>query len=265
MTTETEAPKRVFAAIAAVMGELNAVAKDGYNQKQKYKFRSIEAVCNALHPLLAKFKLFFVPEVLGEPAVTDGVNEKGTKWIHVVLRVKYTFYSAEDGSSFVAVVPGQAVDYGDKACNKAMSFAEKLALSQVFCIPTADIAPDGDADSPSMGGRAPSGSQHLPASNGGKPPFTEPKKPSQLDKDKQAFIEECAAMSARDCKGWVLSREDCGKLYLQGRMLCGNPEATVAEVTTWMREQATLGLVVDTDSGEVLGAELKAKETTEAA
>ena len=44
--------------------------------------------------------------------------------------------TAEDGSYEEVTTFGEAIDFGDKAFNKAMSQALKYCLFQVFCIPT---------------------------------------------------------------------------------------------------------------------------------
>lgn len=52
--------------------------------------------------------------------------------------------SADDGSSHIVEVYGEALDSGDKGTAKAMSAAYKLAMLQAFCIPVQDSV---DADS----------------------------------------------------------------------------------------------------------------------
>ena len=66
---------------------------------------------------------------------------------YVTCKIKFTFY-AEDGSFVESTIVGEAMDTGDKATNKAMAIAYKYACFQVFCIPTADMVDDPDAESP---------------------------------------------------------------------------------------------------------------------
>ncbi len=141
-------PGKIYKAIPAIMGELGSVPKDGHNTHQNYHFQSIDSICGKLQPLLQKHGVFYVPTVIGEPKVSFQTSQKkGTTYVHVVLVVQYTFY-ADDGSRLdpPLTVVGEAMDYQDKAVNKAMAFAQKLALKQLFCIPPGI---DGDADSPS--------------------------------------------------------------------------------------------------------------------
>jgi len=126
----------IYKAIPAIMAEIEAIAKNRKNEAQGYKFRGIDDVYNELHPLLAKYKVFTVPEVLEEKDDTV-TTAKGSTLFYRLLKIKYTFF-AEDGSSVVAVVRGEGMDSGDKASNKAMAVAHKYALMQIFAIPTED-------------------------------------------------------------------------------------------------------------------------------
>lgn len=135
----------IYESINAVMKDCGFIAKNDRNEQQKYKFRGIDAVMNALNPALIKNKVFVVPEVLDQHR-EERTSAKGGLLIYSIIKVKYTFY-AEDGSSVSAVVTGEGMDSGDKASNKAMSAAFKYACFQTFCIPTEEMK-DADYDSP---------------------------------------------------------------------------------------------------------------------
>ena len=137
--------KNIFETINAVMEEIGAVGKNSRNEKQKYMYRGVDDVMNALNPAFIKHKLFMVPEVVSQKREErQTANEKNL--IYSVLSVKYTFY-AEDGSSIYTIVPGEGMDSSDKASNKAMSAAFKYACFQTFCIPTEEMQ-DPDAETP---------------------------------------------------------------------------------------------------------------------
>lgn len=143
-TTRTKTTmSQIFKAMAAVMADMEAIGKDQKNQQQGFKYRGIDQVYNALHPLLAKHKIFTTPEVL-EKQRDERVNKNGTVLAFVSLRIKYTFW-CEDGSSVSCIVEGEGMDSGDKASNKAMAIGHKYALLQTFCIPTEDMD-DPDAE-----------------------------------------------------------------------------------------------------------------------
>jgi hypothetical protein len=131
----------IFQAIPAAMADIEAIAKTRNNTAQNFKFRGIDDVYNALHEVLAKHKIFTVPEVVSRES-SERETKTGSVLFYEKIRMKYVFYAA-DGSSVVAVVEGIAMDSGDKAGNKAMSVAHKYALLQVFCIPTEE---DKDPD-----------------------------------------------------------------------------------------------------------------------
>ena len=136
----------IYESITKVIADCPAIAKDSRNtQGNGYMYRGIDAVMNVFQPLLAKYKIFVVPQVL-ESVREERTTTKGANLIYSVLKVKYTFY-AEDGSYVEAVVQGEGMDSGDKASNKAMSVAFKYAMFQVFCIPT-DEMKDPDAETP---------------------------------------------------------------------------------------------------------------------
>lgn len=135
----------IYKAISAVLSDVGAVGKDGQNTFDKYKYRSIDAVMNAMHPAMAKHGVFVTPEVL-EQSREERSSKNGGVLIYSITKVKYTFYTA-DGSSVTATVIGEGMDKGDKSMNKAMSAAFKYALFQVFCIPTEEFV-DSETGSP---------------------------------------------------------------------------------------------------------------------
>lgn len=135
---------KVYQCINAVQQELSiiGIGKDQKNTQQGFKFRGIDDVLNALSPLLSKYGLCILPNVLSRE-VTERVTAKGSTLFYVAVKVEYVFVSAEDGSKHVTTVYGEAMDSGDKATNKALSAAYKYACIQAFCIPTEG---DNDAD-----------------------------------------------------------------------------------------------------------------------
>ena len=139
-------PGKIYAAIAGVIADVGFVAKDKINKQQGFKYRSVDDVFNALHPALAKNKVFIVPRILERNCATIGKTQKGADMIKVVCKIKFTFF-AEDGSSVESVIVGEGLDTGDKATNKAMAAAYKYACFQVFCIPTEELMNDPDGES----------------------------------------------------------------------------------------------------------------------
>lgn len=135
----------IYQSITKIMEEVPSIGKNQRNKTQGFMYRGIDDVMNALQPLLAKNKVFIVPEIL-EQTREERVTSKGGNLIYSICKIKYKFY-AEDGSSIEAIIIGEGMDSGDKATNKAMAIAMKYALFQVFCIPT-DEMKDPDSETP---------------------------------------------------------------------------------------------------------------------
>src|SRR5262245_37408034 len=145
----------IYRLIPEIMKAIGAVGKEGTNKQQGYKFRSIEDVMNAAHPVLATHGVFCAPEVIShESQDRQSFNREGEAKtsIRVSALIRHTFW-ASDGSSVPVVTLGEGIDSFDKASNKAMSFAYKYAMCELFCIPTEDFA-EGDKDSPPAGAKA---------------------------------------------------------------------------------------------------------------
>jgi ERF superfamily len=142
--------KKVYLAISAVMAALakSGISKDRVNQDQKYKFRGIDDVYNALAPVLSDAKLVILPRVLRRE-VAERQSNKGSIFNYVVLEVEFDIVCADDGSSHTVKTYGEAMDFSDKATNKAMSAAYKYMAMQVFCIPT-EGDNDNDADATTL-------------------------------------------------------------------------------------------------------------------
>ena len=138
---------KIYELIGAAMRKVGAIGKDStatnINGKQMYKFRGIDAVYNALNPVMSDLGLFITPEVL-EQTREERKTTNGGNLIYSILRVRFTMY-APDGSNVSGVVTGEGMDSGDKASNKAMSAAMKYFCFQTFMIPTEEMV-DPDAD-----------------------------------------------------------------------------------------------------------------------
>ena len=146
MSGEKMREPMIYAAICGVMEDIKAIGKDTLNKTQGFKYRSIDAVMNALNPAMIKHKIFCAPEVI-EQIREERTTGKGSTLIYSVCKIKYRFFTV-DGSSVDVVVVGEGMDSGDKATNKAMSVAFKYACFQTFCIPTENLIDDPDADTP---------------------------------------------------------------------------------------------------------------------
>lgn len=161
----TEQPT-IHQALSKVMGDVQAVKKDSKNQAQRFNFRGIDAVMNAVGPALRKHGVTILPEDV-DVHRTNGTTANGKQTAEVVVKVTYRVYGPS-GDSIHGKVAAEAMDFGDKAIAKAMSVAYRTFLLQALTIPTDE--PDPDSESFERG--APSGiggsqrNRGLPAEQG---------------------------------------------------------------------------------------------------
>lgn len=146
----------IYTALAAVMADCDHVAKRDRNEHQRFLFRGIDAVVNAVGPVLRKHGVMVVPNV--EHVTYDQVSTStGKPATACRVLATYTFY-APDGSSIDTRVAAEAWDNGDKAAPKAMSVAFRTALLQALALPTDEPDPDSQTYERAHGPAA-SGSQ----------------------------------------------------------------------------------------------------------
>ena len=129
----------IVEAMAAVMSDVQAVAKSDRNDFHKFNFRGIDAVVNAVGPALRKHGVVVVPSVDSvDYAQVQTSNDKTSTACRVV--VTYTFWH---GNTYLPCqVAAEAWDHGDKATPKAMSVAFRTALLQALSLPTDEPDPD---------------------------------------------------------------------------------------------------------------------------
>lgn len=134
---------QIIELITKVMNDAGAVRKQDFNTHQKFNFRGIDAIINAVSPALRKHGVIIFPEVLNAEYESVQVGQNRTPMGCARLLVKYTF-AAPDGSIIETVVAAESMDSGDKATPKAMSVAFRTALIQTLCLPTDETDPDAD-------------------------------------------------------------------------------------------------------------------------
>lgn len=178
-----EAAGKIYQAIPAIMGELDAIGKNKRNTQQGFMYRGVDDVMNAINPALVKNKVFIVPEILDQ-AREERQSNKGNNLIYSICRIRFKFF-AEDGSSVEAVTIGEGMDSGDKATNKAMAVAFKYACFQIFCIPTEEMS-DPDADSHNVQPKGETSNRGSGSRNGGRQGNNAPKAGSRTQGNTRA-------------------------------------------------------------------------------
>jgi hypothetical protein len=139
----SEATKQIVYLLSKIGAEVGPVGKAGYNEGQRYNFRGIDHIVNAAAAAFHKHQVVVTSQWLSvhdEPVESN----KGASGYRVTGLVHFTF-NAPDGSTLACTTRGEAIDYGDKASNKAHSAAKKYALVDVLCLPTDE--PDADESS----------------------------------------------------------------------------------------------------------------------
>lgn len=140
---KTEGPTGlIYQRMAAALPDVEAVSKSRKNAEQKYAYRGAEDIMNAIHPVLAKHKIFIVQD-WEEMIQKDGESSKGSKFTETTMKMVFNF-TTDDGSSIAVRVPSQGRDYGDMGVYKCMTMAFKYALAFTFCVPFAQL--DGAED-----------------------------------------------------------------------------------------------------------------------
>ena len=97
-----------------------------------FAYRGIDDVYAAVSPLLA------ANSVIVRPVTIERLEDvQAGKMRLVRINVQYEAISAEDGSSVTFAGIGEGCDTSDKAAGKALSYAYKTAIFQLFAVPVA--------------------------------------------------------------------------------------------------------------------------------
>lgn len=135
---------KVYAAICQVSDTLRA---EGIGKRQgiglKFAYRSIEDVLFSLSPLLVKAHLCIYPIKVEQINHQILPTSKSSQRL-VQLLITYRVSCSDDGSYIDCQSIGDGMDSSDKATGKAMSYAYKSLMFQLFCIPIQG-QPDPDA------------------------------------------------------------------------------------------------------------------------
>ena len=117
--------------------------KVSYLQKdasvQGYKAITHDAVTSAVRPHFIEQGIMILPSQTGSSVVDVGETKSGTTIIRYTGNYEVKFVNIEDSQdSFIVEVEAHAMDQGDKAPGKAMSYAVKYALLKVLSIETGE-------------------------------------------------------------------------------------------------------------------------------
>jgi hypothetical protein len=130
-------------ALVSVRSDIGVIGKAERNTQQGFMFRGVDTILNKVGPAMEVHGVNCYP-VLQSLDTRDITSSKGTRMREVTVTVAY-HYVGPEGDEFVAVVPGESTDAGDKAVSKAMSVALRTSHIQTFQIPTGHADPDSQS------------------------------------------------------------------------------------------------------------------------
>lgn len=133
----------VYEAWGRVMDEVRSIGKESRNAQQGFNFRGIDAVMDAVGPVLRKHGVTVVPIAI-EHEAERYETAKGGKMVNRLAKMQFTVFGPR-GDHFGGVTYGEAADSGDKAMTKAESVALRTFLLQALMIPTGDPDPDSES------------------------------------------------------------------------------------------------------------------------
>lgn len=124
--------------IARVMGDLQRVPKDGFNEHSKYHYATESAIVDTIRPLLAKHNLAFFVAGVDEPAITEGKTRSGATNYMTTVRVHFMLLDGDSGESITVPVYGSGIDMAEKGLYVAYTAAKKYALLLTFMVSTGE-------------------------------------------------------------------------------------------------------------------------------
>src|SRR4030095_5546634 len=155
---------KLFAKIAAVMGQIRTLEKTGHNSFDKYDYIHADLVAQRIGSALAAAGVTFLPSVTGCDT-SEYTPGKGTTNFRTVVTMQLTFGCTETGATWTSLWAGEAIDRSDKSITKAITSSVKYFLLKT-CLLGGGEEEDADADSPIVETRKATPAKPLPANNG---------------------------------------------------------------------------------------------------
>lgn len=135
---KAEEALNIYQRINAISKEAGALAPEAKGGVP-FAFRGIDGTVAHLTPFMHKYGVFNTSQVLSH-VVTE--REAGSRVVKTTqVEVEFEFF-APDGTSVKQVTPGLADDFGDRSTAQAMSVAYRIALLQLFHLPTHSKEPE---------------------------------------------------------------------------------------------------------------------------
>lgn len=228
----------IYEQLAAVMADCTHVLKKDRNEHQRFLFRGIDAVVNAVGPVLRKHAVIVMPQIR-ECTYETVVTTTGKPSTACRVLVDYVFVSGRDGSTVVASVAAEAWDAGDKATPKAMSVAMRTALLQALALPTDEPDPDSHTHERASGGEGRPADPAAPAGGGTTRVARAGKMSTEQNAKLHMILKDLCGDDREKARVWV------------GWALTGEKDAPVESIGALSREAASQA--IDVLSGVVAG------------
>lgn len=137
--------KNIFYRMSKITQEMSRVAKNlevGYG-KSRYKAVGEADVLAAVKPLEAENGVYSYPvsrEIVDSGVLTTtGYDGKEKNQMYMRIKTVYRFICIDNPNSYIDIESfADGVDSQDKACGKAMTYADKYALMKAYKIITGD-------------------------------------------------------------------------------------------------------------------------------
>jgi hypothetical protein len=134
---ERDNPPSVHESWCRVMESVRSVAKGDYNKDQRFHFRGIDAVLDAVGPALRAHTVHVRPRRIISTTATEYTSKGGSRMVNRLVHVEWEV-TGPQGDSFLGESMGEAADSSDKSMSKAQSVAYRVFLLQALSIPTGD-------------------------------------------------------------------------------------------------------------------------------
>lgn len=129
--------KEISRKMAAILAEFPVVQKGRRvsGTGASYSYRGIDDALSALHPLLAKHKVFMQP-CFTSVSVDACTTSSGKPAFRAVVKGNLLFTCGDTGEYVSVDMVGEGMDNADKATMKAQANSLKYCLWYTFCVPT---------------------------------------------------------------------------------------------------------------------------------
>lgn len=133
--SENNQPKTLAAKMAAIMGDLDPLEKEGRNRHFNYDYVTDTTVFNAVRELLAKYRVALLSSMIeARQEVIEGKNG----WQRTVAVFEFTLVCGDTEKEYKGRWQSEATDNQDKGINKAATAALKNWLLKTFCMASGD-------------------------------------------------------------------------------------------------------------------------------